>query len=156
MYYEDMHLGAAVEIGPAAIEREKMLAFAREYDDRAIHTDEDFAKGTQFGALLAPGIMTFMSVWFQYLRQDFCGLQFVAGRATRIEWHRPVYAGDVLTGRAEITALAEHGRRHGLAEITIWAYNQCGEHVLTDVTEAVVLRRTEETRETEPPRGKRW
>lgn len=144
MYFDDIRLGASVEIAPAVIEREKMLAFARVYDDRPIHTDEDFAKTTQFGALLAPGIMTFMSVWFQYLRQDFCGLEFVAGRSTKIEWHRPVFAGDVLTGRAEVTALADHGSRHGLVEITIRAENQRGEHVITDVTEAIVLRRSRE------------
>lgn len=141
MYFEDIKLGDAVDIAPAVIEREKMLAFARLYDDRPIHTDEAFAKQTQFGALLAPGVMTFMSVWFQYLRQDFCGLEFVAGKSTKIEWHKPVYADDVLTGRAVVTALAEHGSRHGVVEITIDAWNQRGEHVLTDVTEAVVLRR---------------
>lgn len=141
MYFEDIRLGASVEVAPTVIEREKMLAFARLYDDRPIHTDEDYAKTTQFGGLLAPGVMTFMSVWFQYLRQDFCGLEFVAGKSTKIEWHKPVFAGDVLFGRAEVTDLAAHGRRHGLVEITIRVCNQQGEPVLTDVTEAVVRRR---------------
>ena len=141
MYFEDIQLGQRVEIDPAPIEKEKMLAFAHDYDNRPIHTDESFAQTTMFGALLAPGVMTFMSVWYQYLKRDFCGLEFVAGKSTKIEWVKPVFAGDVLSGYAEVTALTRHGARHGVVEITIYAFNERDELVLTDVTEAVVLCR---------------
>lgn len=138
MYFDEIQLNAEVEIAPAVIEREAMLDFARHYDNRPLHTDDAFAETTRFGQLLAPGVMTFMSVWFQYLKHDFCGLEFVAGKSTKIEWIKPVFAGDVLSGRAVVTGLTRHGRHHGLVEITIYAYNQRGELVLTDVTEAVV------------------
>ena len=60
--------------------------------------------------MIAPGVMSFMSV----------------------------YADDVLTGKATITNLVPRNAKKGLAEITIEAYNQNGELVLTDVTEAIV------------------
>ena len=142
MYFDDIRLNDSVSIAPTVIEKEKMLAFAELYDNRPLHTDEDFARSTMFGQLLAPGVMTFMSVWFQYLKNDFCGLEFVAGRFTKIEWHKPVFAGDELSGRATVTKLTPHGEKHGAVEITIRAYNQHEELVLTDVTEAIVLRRT--------------
>ena len=50
----------------------------------------------------------------------------------------PVYAEDVLRGRAEITKLVKRNARNGLVEVTIEAYNQNGEHVLSDVTEVIV------------------
>ena len=141
MYFEDLKLHMTVDIAPAVIRKEKMVAFAKDYDPSPLHTDEEYAKTTRFGQLIAPGVMSFMSVWAKYLESDFFGSELVAGKSTKIEWIRPVFADDVLTGTAEITGLTERNPRNGLVEITIRAYNQNGELVLTDVTEAIVKRR---------------
>ena len=138
MYFNDMKLGMTVQIAPAVIEKQKMLDFARTYDPLPLHTDEGYAKASPFGALIAPGVMSFMSVWAKYLEQDFFGEELLAGKSTKIEWHKPVFAGDVLTGKATITNLVPRNPRNGLVEITIEAYNQNGVHVLSDITEAVV------------------
>lgn len=138
MYFDDIIVGMTVQIAPAVIQKEKMLEFARNYDNIPLHTDEEYAKSTPFGALIAPGVMSFMSVWANYLEVDFFGKELLAGKSTRIEWIRPVYAEDILTGTAEITNLVKRSVRNGLVEITIKAYNQKGELVLMDVTEAIV------------------
>lgn len=144
MFFDDIKLGMTVDIAPAVIEKEKMLDFARLYDNIPLHTDEEYAKTTPFGGLIAPGVMSFMAVWAKYLEVDFFGEELLAGRSTKIEWLKPVFAGDVLTGKATVTALTPRNPRNGLVEIRIEAYNQKGELVLTDITEAVVKRRTEE------------
>lgn len=138
MYFDDMTLGMTVETAPAVIEKEKMLAFAREYDNIPLHTDEDYAKTTPFGKLIAPGVMGFMAVWAKYLEVDFFGEELLAGKSTKIEWQKPVFAGDVLIGRATITRLTPRNAKNGLAEVSFEVFNQDGELVLTDVTEAVV------------------
>lgn len=115
-----------------------MLDFALNYDNVPLHTDEEYAKTTHFGKLIAPGVMSFMSVWAKYLEVDFFGTELLAGKSTKIEWIKPVYANDVLTGKAEVTNLVRRNAKNGLVEITIKAYNQNGELVLTDVTEAIV------------------
>ena len=138
MYFEDLKVGMTVQVAPAVIEKEKMMAFARIYDPLPLHTDEAYAKASPFGALIAPGVMSFMSVWAKYLESDFFGEQLLAGKSTKIEWHKPVYAQDVLHGKAEITRLERRNARNGLVEITIEAYNQNNVLVLTDVTEAIV------------------
>ena len=138
MYFDELKLGMGVEIAPAVIEKEKMLAFARTYDPLPLHTDEEYAKTSPFGALIAPGVMSFMSVWAKYLEQDFFGQELLAGKSTKIEWHKPVFAQDVLQGKATITRLEKRNPRNGLVEISIEAYNQHGVLVLTDVTEAIV------------------
>ena len=138
MYFEDLKLGMTVETGPAEIEKEKMLAFARTYDNIPLHTDEGYAKASPFGGLIAPGVMSFMSVWAKYLEVDFFGRELLAGKSTKIEWHKPVYAEDVLRGRAVITGLVRRSPKNGLVEVTIEAYNQHGQLVLSDVTEAIV------------------
>lgn len=138
MYFDDIELGMAVQTDSAVIEKEKMIAFARDYDNIPLHTDEEYAKNTPFGRLIAPGVMSFMSVWNKYLEVDFFGEELLAGKSTKIEWIKPVYAGDVLYGKATVTGLRKRSVRNGLVEVSIDVYNQNGELVLTDVTEAVV------------------
>lgn len=138
MYFDDIKLGITAEIAPAVIKKEKMLSFARDYDNIPLHTDEEYAKTTPFGKLIAPGVMSFMSVWARYLENDFFGEELLAGKSTKIEWLKPVYADDVLTGKATVTNMVKRNSKNGLVEITIEAFNQNGELVLTDVTEAIV------------------
>ena len=138
MYFDDLKIGMMVDIAPAVIEKEKMVAFARDYDNIPLHTDEEYAQTTPFGKLIAPGVMSFMSVWAKYLEVDFFGEELLAGKSTKIEWLKPVFANDVLVGKATITNLVKRNAKNGLVEITIEAYNQDGILVFTDVTEAVV------------------
>ena len=142
MYFDDLKIGMMVDTAPAVIEKEKMMAFALDYDNIPLHTDEEYAKTTTFGKLIAPGVMSFMSVWAKYLEVDFFGEELLAGKSTRIEWLKPVFADDVLTGKATITNLVKRNAKNGLVEVTIEAYNQDGVLVLTDVTEAVVKCKT--------------
>lgn len=132
-----------VGTSPAVIHKDKMMAFARDYDNIPLHTDEEYAKNTIFGGLIAPGVMSFMSVWAKYLEVDFFGQELLAGKSTKIEWLKPVYPEDVLTGKATVTNLVKRNDKNGIVEISIDAYNQKGELVLTNVTEAIVKCRTE-------------
>ena len=144
MFFDELKLGMSVQIAPAVIDKQKMLDFAHAYDNIPLHTDEEYAKTTTFGALIAPGVMSFMSVWAKYQEVDFFGDALLAGKSTKIEWHKPVYAEDVLTGKATITGLTRRNAKNGTVEISLEAYNQHGQLVLTNVTEAVVKCRPEE------------
>ncbi|MBQ8426426.1 MAG: MaoC family dehydratase N-terminal domain-containing protein [Clostridia bacterium] len=138
MYFNELQIGMSVEIQPTLIDKEKMLDFARLYDNIPLHTNEEYASKTPFGKIIAPGVMSFMSVWAKYLEVDFFGEELLAGKSTKIEWIKPVYAGDMLTGKATITKLTKRNEKNGIVEVVIEAYNQHGELVLTDVTEAIV------------------
>lgn len=138
MYFDDLKVGMTVDISAAVIKKEKMLAFAKDYDNVPLHTDEEYAKNTPFGKLIAPGVMSFMSVWAKYLENDFFGSELLAGKSTKIEWLKPVYADDILVGKATITKMEKRNPKNGLVEVSIDAYNQNGELVLKDVTEAIV------------------
>ena len=138
MYFNELKVGMSVETAPTVIEKEKMLDFARIYDNIPLHTDEEYAKKTPFGKLIAPGVMSFMSVWAKYLEVSFFGEELLAGKSTKIEWLKPVFVDDVLSGKATITALTPRSEKNGIVELTIEVFNQHGELVLIDVTEAVV------------------
>ena len=138
MYFDEMKLGMSVEVAPAVIAKDKMLAFAKAYDDLPLHTDEEYAKTTHFGKLIAPGVMSFMAVWAKYLEVGFFGNELLAGKSTKIEWHKPVFAEDVLSGKATITNLVKRNDKNGIVAVSFDVYNQKGELVLTNVTEAIV------------------
>ena len=138
MYFDGLKIGMSVDTAPAIIKKEKMIAFATDYDNLPLHTDEEYAKSTPFGKLIAPGVMSFMSVWAKYLEVDFFGSELLAGKSTKIEWLKPVYADDILSGKATITNLVKRNEKNGIVEISFDVSNQNGELVLKDVTEAIV------------------
>lgn len=145
MYFEELKLGMTLETAPAVITKEKMLAFAKEYDNIPLHTDEEYAKTTPFGRLIAPGVMSFMAIWANYLDVSFFEDSLIAGLSTKMQWHKPVFADDVLTGKVTITNLVRRNPKNGLVEVTVEVYNQNGVLVLTDVTESVVKCKTSES-----------
>ncbi len=144
MYLDELHEGMEITTEPVRIEKEKMLAFAREYDPIPLHLDEAYAKTTRYGEIIAPGVMSFMAVWARVTESDLFGDELVAGKSTKIEWCRPVYAEDCLYGKGRISRILRRNPYNGIAELTLEVYNQRDELVLTNVTESVVRYRTRE------------
>ena len=138
MYLDDMTLNMEITLPPVEIKKERMIEFAKLYDPFRLHYDEEYAKTTRYGQLIAPGVMSFMAVWAQFMASGVLGEELIAGKSTHIEWFKPVYAGDTLTGTARVTRIARRNAYNGIVELTIDVYNQHGKLVLTDVTESVV------------------
>ena len=138
MYFEEFVIGSKTQIEPAVINKNEMIDFADKYDNIPLHTDEEYAKTTIFGQLIAPGVMSFMSVWAKYLEIDLAGDELIAGKSTKIEWFKPVFADDILTSTCTVSKLTKRNEKNGIVELTFEALNQNGELVLTDVTEMIV------------------
>lgn len=141
MYLDDIKLNMEIRTEPVRIDRDKMIAFAMDYDPIPLHYDEEYAKTTRYGKVIAPGVMSFMAVWAKVTESDLFGNELVAGKSTKIEWFKPVYADDVLTGKGWISRIERRNPYNGIAELTLEVYNQNGELVLTNVTESVVKYR---------------
>ena len=139
MYLEDWKLHTRIPLPPVSIGKEQMFAFARQYDPLPMHLDEEYAKGTRFGGLIVPGMMSFLEVWVQFARQDLFGEALIAGKNMSVEWYRPVYVDDVLSGTAEVTKVAKRNAHNGIVEVTVEVFNQRGEHVFTGKSDSVIL-----------------
>ena len=138
MYFEEFEAGTQLNIDNVVIDKNDMLDFANKYDYIPLHTDEEYAKKTMFGNLIAPGVMSFMAVWAKYLETDLAGDQLLAGKSTKIEWKKPVYADDVLNAICTVSKLTKRNEKNGQVELTFEVFNQNGELVLTNVTEMIV------------------
>ncbi|MBR5470639.1 MAG: MaoC family dehydratase N-terminal domain-containing protein [Oscillibacter sp.] len=141
MYLDDLNTSITFDLPEVSITKEQMVAFAKDYDPFRLHYDEAYAKTTRYGQLVAPGVMSFMSVWAKFMELDFFGEELIAGKSTKIEWFKPVFAGDTLRGSGRISSITPRNAYNGIAELTIEIRNQHGELVLTDVTESVVKRK---------------
>lgn len=141
MYLDEFHIGMTIALPPVTIDKEEMIAFSKRYDPFPIHHDENYAKTTRFGRLIAPGVMSFMTVWAKFVEMDLFGEELVAGKSTKIEWLKPVFAGDVLTGTVRVSNITERNAYNGIVETIMEVRNQDGEPVLSSVTETVVKRR---------------
>lgn len=138
MYFEDFVLASKIQINKAIIDKEDMLDFAKKYDNIPLHTNEEYAKKSIFGDLIAPGVMSFMCVWAKYLEIDLAGDELIAGKSSKIEWLKPVFAEDVLTSTCTVTNLTKRNEKNGIVELTFEVFNQQSELVLTNVTEMIV------------------
>ena len=141
MYLDDLNTDIEIALPSVPVEKEEMIAFAKRYDPFPLHHDEEFAKNTRYGQLVAPGVMAFMAVWARFIDTNLLGNELICGKSTRIEWFKPVFAGDTLTGTARVTNITRRNPYNGIAEITIDVRNQHGDVVFTDVTESVVKYR---------------
>lgn len=142
MYLDDLKLNEEFNVPEVVIEKNQMIEFAKLYDPIPLHCDEEYAKTTKFGKLIAPGVMSYLAVWAKFMENDIFGDELIAGKSTKIEWFKPVFADDTLTGKATLTNITRRNPYNGIAEITLDVFNADGEKVLSSVTEAIVKYKT--------------
>ncbi len=138
MYFEEFHIGQTFSIEDVVMEKDKMIAFSKVYDNIPIHTDEEYAKNTRFGKVIAAGFMTFLEVWAKSIENDIYGEELIAGKSTKLEWFAPVFADDVLSSEIVVSALTKRNNYNGILETTLDIYNQDKVLVLKAVTESIV------------------
>ena len=142
MYLDDLKLNEEFNVPEVIIEKNQMIEFAKLYDPIPLHCDEEYAKTTKFGKLIAPGVMSYLAVWAKFMENDIFGDELIAGKSTKIEWFKPVFADDTLTGKATLTNVTRRNPYNGIAEVTLDVFNADGEKVLSSITEAIVKYKT--------------
>lgn len=141
MYFEEFEIGRVYQLNKVKITKEKMTSFARSYDPLPLHLDEEYAKHTPFKTIIAPGVMTFMSVWTEFLKLNVFGDELIAGVSTHIQWLKPVFAEDELHGIVTVSALEPHSAKNGMVEVVVDITNQHGDLVIKDTTQSLIKRR---------------
>ena len=144
MYYEDIKVGDKLALAPVTVDNDEMIGFARRFNPVPAHTDEEYAKSTRAGRLTSSGLYTFALMWAEYVAQDFGGGQTLAGLSMRLDFKAPVFAGDTLTGTAEVISKKERNPYNGIFTVKIDIFNGEGALVLSSETDTVVKRRPKE------------
>ena len=133
-YFEDFKPGDVIELGSRTISKERILAFAREFDPQPFHTDEEAAKRSIYGGLLASGWHTgslLMRLLYDGLLHDTASLG--SPGIDELRWLKPVRPGDTLAARMTILESIPSRSKpdRGLIRSLMEMRNQHGEVVLS-------------------------
>ncbi len=146
LYFEDFHVGQAIAGGSTYImDKADVIDFARRYDPQPQHIDEEAAKHTQFGTLVASGMHTAaisMRIKLDGPLGDVVGgLQGLG--LDNVRWTKPVKPGDTLRIVTTILALRSSQSKPGKAvmQYKVETFNQHDEQVMEITTSALMNRR---------------
>ncbi|HJG81294.1 MAG TPA: MaoC family dehydratase N-terminal domain-containing protein [Brevibacterium senegalense] len=148
---EQIPVGVEVELGSHTVTEEEVLAFGRDWDPQYFHVDEDAARESDFGGLIASGIHTLAVYQRLSVTQVLTGYDIVAGRQLReVRFLRPVRPGDTLTGSMRVERIdpAVNGRAMGVSSGQL--VNQHGKQVLTLDVDFVIRSETSPGRQSRP------
>lgn len=102
-YWEDFPVGSVTEFGGITVSKEDIMRFAREFDPQPFHLDEDAAKHSMFGGLIASGWHTcglaMRMMCDAYLLQ---AASLGSPGVDNIRWLKPVRPGDTLRVRCVV------------------------------------------------------
>jgi acyl dehydratase len=148
-YFEDFKPGEVIELGSRTITKEAIVAFATEFDPQVFHVDEEAAKHTIYGGLLASGWHTgslLMRLLYEGLLKGTVSLG--SPGIDELRWLRPVRPGDTLAARMTVTESIPSRSKpdRGIIRSVLEMRNQHGEVVLTLRGMSLLGRRPAATR----------
>ena len=143
-YLEDLAVGERYAGGTAMVDTTAIKAFAAAFDPQPFHLDEEAAKSSIFGRLVASGWHTMAVTMRLLVEGELRSLWGLVGLgADDLRWPRPVVPGDVLSVEWEVLEVRPSSSKpdRGTARLRVTTRNQRGETVLSLVTTILVPRR---------------
>lgn len=132
--FDDVKVGQVLQLGSRTITRDEIIAFAREFDPQPFHLDEEAAKASIYGGLLASGWHT-AAILMRLLYDGFVKDAASMGSpgVDEVRWLKPVRPGDTLTARFTVleTIPSRSKPDRGIVRSLSEMLNQHGETVLT-------------------------
>lgn len=143
LYLDDLRVGQRLHSKSVTVSAQDIISFARENDPQYFHIDEEAAKDSMFGGLVASGWQTgALSIRLLIESVDPPLAGPVIGVEADIAWKLPVRPGDSLRVEAEVTRIV-FPRRHadrGFVSMNVTTCNQRDEVVLTQNVKILAFR----------------
>jgi len=144
LYFEDMKAGMVHEFAGPRVTREEIIRFAREFDPQLFHLDDEAARRSPYGGLIASGWHTAALV-HRLVIEGFvkdCASLGSPG-VDELRWLKPVRPGDAIHVRSEITETIPSQSKpdRGVIKMIYTVTNQKGEVVMTMKGAGMIGRR---------------
>ena len=149
-YLEDFAVGQTFRSPRMRVDRDRVLAFAAEFDPQPFHLDESAARRSMFGGLIASGWHTAAMTMRLLVESELKPAGGIIGAGfEECRWPRPVRPGDELRIECEVLDVRPSKSRPGLGLIKLrtTTLNQDDAAVLVYVGNLVVLRREDTEQE---------
>ena len=101
IYFEDLDEGTVFRGDECVADKDEMLDYARKNDPLPFHVDEEAARNSLYGGLVASGGYTVM-LWYRSGIPILASIAFLGGFEWHIKLPLPVRAGDRLRTEVEI------------------------------------------------------
>ena len=141
-YYEDINDTFSLSRGPYLITKETILEFANQWDPMLFHIDEEFAKASPHGGLIAPGTLL-MAIRIRLLHSGGINRRVLASVGfENVRFVKPAYVGDRLTLNVELQEkrISKSRPEYGIAKYYMELVNQTGDKVLTMIDTVMIER----------------
>lgn len=133
-FLEDFEIGESWESAPTTLTADEIIAFGRNYDPQAMHTDADRAAAGPFKGLVASGWHIAALSMRLFIQAGGHGATPVVGLGIdELRWLAPVRAGDTLSVRREVVDVRRSASNpsHGVVRTRVTVRNQEGTAVMT-------------------------
>ncbi len=145
-YFEDFAVGEVFKpSGRVRVEKDEIIAFAKKFDPQFFHLDEEAARKSIFGRLVASGWHTAAMTMSLVARSEYRSAGGTIGMGfENMRWPAPVYPGDELRIETEVLEMRASKSRpdRGVMKLRTRTLNQNDEAVQELVAYAMVPRRS--------------
>jgi acyl dehydratase len=142
--FEDFVPGSVDLPGTLTVDRDEIIAFARAFDPQPFHIDEEAARHSFAGRLIASGWHS-CAMLMRLLAEGFVldSTSMGAPGVEEAKWLKPVYPGDVLRARRTVleTKSSRSRPEMGLVRFRFELLNQADEPVLEQLNWLMLGRR---------------
>jgi acyl dehydratase len=143
-YLEDFAVGQVFNSARTRVDKEQIVAYAKQFDPQPFHLDEDAARKTPFQGLAASGWHTAGMTMRMMVDGEFKPAGGILGVGfDELSWPRPVRPGDELHAKSEILEVRPSKSRpdRGMLRVRTTTYNQKDEPVMAFTGNLLVPRR---------------
>jgi acyl dehydratase len=143
-YLDDFAVGQTYGSGRLTVEKDRIKAFAAEFDPQPFHMDEDAARGSIFGGLAASGWHTAALTMRLLVQSELKPAGGIVGAGfDEFRWPHPVRPGDELHLEIEVLDVRPSQSRpnQGVIKVKTTTKNQNGDAVQISVGNLIVPRR---------------
>lgn len=144
LYLEDFAVGQVYTTGRLRVDKEQIIAFARQFDPQPYHIDEQAARQSVFKGLAASGWHTAALTMRMLVEGDLRVAGGLIGIGVEaIRWPRPVFPGDVLRVESEVLEVrpSQSNPDRGIVRVRSTTLNQHGQPVMIQTASLIVPRR---------------
>ena len=157
-YFDDVQIGDVLMTGRHVFAADEIKSFATRFDPQLFHVDDDAAMRSHFGALCA-SVWHTACVWMRlFIDHRRAKNEEARGRGEPVvasgpalgfrdlKWLKPVYVGDAIEYKTEVTGLRASNSRPGWGLMTLLTtgVNQNGAPVISFSSTTFVERRPEQ------------
>lgn len=136
---DDIYVGQKFQSGTHIIDASQIKAFAREFDPQPFHLDENSAKSSLFGGLVASGWQT-AAISMKLLVKSIPFPGGIIGAKAELSWPNPTRPGDTLHVEGEVLSVSPSRSNADRLVVTVRnvTKNQKGQDVQILVSKLVV------------------